>query len=165
MRAGVVNPTVAVGQNPPLAMTGAAAGTDLITGKVAGDAQNRIVINADGTIEIGNGSTPPDVNLYRAAAQLTTDANFAINTAGNGLRIKEGANAKMGTGVLNGATEVLIATTAVTASSRIFLTIQAPGGTPSGTIYVSSRTAGTNFGVKSAAADTSTFAWLLIEPA
>jgi hypothetical protein len=94
-----------------------------------------------------------------------TSGNVVVATAGKGLQIKEGSNATMGTGTLNGATEVTISTTAVTATSRIFLSIETPGGTPSGQIFVSSRIAATSFGVKSVALDTSTFAWLIIEPA
>ena len=117
--------------------------------------------------------TFPDVSITVArsdAAQILTgnqtiNGNVILNTAGNGLSVKEGSNATMGTGILNGATEVTISTTKVTASSRIFLSIQAPGGTPLGVIYVSSRNAGTSFGVKGATTDTSTFAWWIVEPA
>lgn len=98
------------------------------------------------------------------ANQLMT-GNFKLSTAGNGFYVKEGVNATMGTGTLNGATEVTINTTKVTATSRIFLSIQAPGGTPVGAIYVSSRIAGTSFGVKGTALDTSDFAWWIVEPA
>lgn len=115
-----------------------------------------------------------DVDLYwGGTGLLKTDNNLevdgttgvTIGTAGGGLKVKEGTNATMGTGTLNGTTAVVVSTTKVTATSRIFLSIQAPGGTPSGTIYVSARTAGTSFSVKSAAADTSTFAWMIVEPA
>jgi hypothetical protein len=78
------------------------------------------------------------------------------------LNIPEGANARMGTATLNGTTAVTVATTAVTAKSRVFLTVQTPGGTP-GVHYVNSITPGTSFTVKSAAGDTSTVAWLLID--
>ena len=94
---------------------------------------------------------------------LTDQGNVGTNTAGFGLSIKEGTNAKMGTVVLNGTTAVTVSTTAVTASSRIFLSINTPGGTP-GSPYVSARTAGASFQVKSAAGDTSTAAWMLVEP-
>ncbi|WP_456318830.1 hypothetical protein [Actinacidiphila oryziradicis] len=76
----------------------------------------------------------------------------------------------MGTLTLNGATAVTVTTTTTaattaTTASRIFLTVQAPGGTPSGVAYVAGRTAGTSFTVKGAAGDTSTVAWLIVEPA
>jgi hypothetical protein len=77
--------------------------------------------------------------------------------------VKEGTNAKMGVAVLVSGT-FTVNTTAVTANSRIFLTIQVPGGTI-GSPYVSSRSAGTSFIISSASgSDTSTVAWMLIEP-
>ena len=94
-----------------------------------------------------------------------TSGDLIAATAGGGLKVKEGTNACMGTGVLNGATEVVIETTAVTANSRIFYSFQAVGGTPLGIIYTFARTPGVSFGVKGAATDTSTFAWLIVEPA
>lgn len=93
------------------------------------------------------------------------DGNLSLGTAGNGIYIKEGSNATMGTATANGATEVTVSTTKVTATSRIQLTCQAPGGTPSGIYYVSSRSAGTSFGFKSVALDTSTVGWIIFEPA
>ena len=87
-----------------------------------------------------------------------------LQTSGGALSVAEGSNATMGTLVLNGTTEVTVSTTKVTANSRIFLTTQVPGGTPLGVSYVSSRSAGVSFGVKGAATDTSTVAWLIVEP-
>ena len=57
-------------------------------------------------------------------------------------------------------------TTAVTANSRIQLTVQTPGGTV-GAPYVSARTPGVSFVITSTAgaADTSAVAWVIIEPA
>jgi len=95
-----------------------------------------------------------------------SNGNLIIGTAGKGLQVKEGTNAKMGTAVLNGITEVTVATTGVTATSRVFLSVETPGGTVGGLAYVSSRIAGTSFGVKSLTiGDTSTIAWLIVDPA
>jgi hypothetical protein len=107
-----------------------------------------------------------DANLYRQAANiLATDDDFAIAVAGKGLRVKEGTNAKMGTATLNGTTNVVVSTTAVTANSRIFLTTQASSATYGAPVAVT-RVAGTSFTIKSTtAADTSTVAWMLVEPA
>jgi hypothetical protein len=123
-----------------------------------------IVVSAAGPLISLN--TASDAVRFAVAnnGDVTITGNIVYANAGKGLSVKEGTNAKMGTGTLNGATEVTISTTAVTANSRIFLTIQAPAGTPSGTIFVSSRIAATSFGVKSAASDTSTFAWMIVEP-
>lgn len=104
------------------------------------------------------------LGLVSFGDNLQTDGNFTLTTVGKGIKIKEGSNAKMGTGTLNGATEVTISTTAVTANSRIFLTIQTPHGTPAWALGVSSRSAGVSFGVKGIALDTSDFAWMIVEP-
>ncbi len=86
-----------------------------------------------------------------------------VATAGKGVKVKEGSNATMGTLAVNGATPVVVSTTAVTANSRIFLTTNVAGGTPA-FCYVSTRTAGTSFTVQGVASDTSTVAWLIVEP-
>ena len=86
-----------------------------------------------------------------------------VQTAGQGLKVAEGANAKQGLATLVAGT-VTVATTAVTANSRILLTVQTVAGTQ-GTVTVTARTAGTSFTITSTnAADTSTVAWEIIEP-
>lgn len=92
--------------------------------------------------------------------------NFNISTAGKGLAVKEGSNAKMGTATLSSGS-VVVSTTAVTATSRIFLTQQTISGVSVATaVAVSARTAGTSFTISSAnVLDTSSIAWILIEPA
>lgn len=119
----------------------------------------------NGDMAWGSGTLARDTTLYRSAADiLATDDDFAIKTAGKGLQVKEGSNAKMGTLTLNGATPVVVSTTAATATSRIFLTTNTPGGVPA-FCWVSARTAGTSFSVTGTAADTSTVAWMIVEPA
>jgi hypothetical protein len=163
---------------------GTTAATTVLTTDVTGDTNPRLTLGADGKISWGPGNGATDTNWYRGSAGVvTTDSyttlqsgqtngNFtvfgtslSIGSAGGKFFVKEGTNASMGTGTLNGTTEVTVATTKVTATSRIFLTIQAPAGTAGGVAYVSSRVAGTSFGVKALALDTSTFAWLIVEPA
>jgi len=82
----------------------------------------------------------------------------------NGFQVEEGApDARMGAIALVAGTRV-VNTTAVTANSRIFLTNNAPGGTP-GWLRVSARVAGTSFTILSSdALDTSTIAWEIREP-
>jgi hypothetical protein len=90
--------------------------------------------------------------------------DIKIGTVGKGLYIKEGANATMGVKTLTGGTAV-VATTKVTASSRIFLDNQSLGGT-AGFLLISARSAGTSFTITSSSGtDTSVIAWLIIEPA
>jgi hypothetical protein len=90
--------------------------------------------------------------------------NLDVATVGFGLKVAEGSGAKQGTATLNGTTAVVVSNTSVTATSRIFLTIQAPGGGTTGSPYVSARTAGTSFSIKSTGAgDTSTVAYEIFE--
>lgn len=91
-------------------------------------------------------------------------ADVSIATAGRGLKVAEGTNAKMGRSTLVAGT-VTVNTTAVAAASEIFLTCQTPGGTP-GFLRVSARTAGTSFTIlSSSGTDTSVVAWMIVEPA
>lgn len=93
-----------------------------------------------------------------------TAGNFIASVAGDGFQVKEGTNAKMGTAVLVAGT-VTVSTTAVSATSRVFLTSNTDGGTP-GWVRVSARVAGTSFTITSSSAtDTSTIAWLIVDPA
>ncbi|MFI9803821.1 glycosyl hydrolase family 28-related protein [Streptomyces sp. NPDC052301] len=150
------------------AVTAADTASRAIQSQIAGDSVNRFVIDVNGTQSFGpGGAAGRDTSWARlGAAQIgSTDSDIVAGLAGKGIKVKEGTNAKMGTLTLNGATAVKVTTTAVTASSRIFLTIQSPGGTPSGVAYVASRTPGTSFTVKGMAGDTSVVAWLIVEPA
>jgi len=151
----------------PAGFTAAAAGDNVLGVRVSGDTAARFGVDSSGQLTWGQGgASGADCTLGRQGASIMQflNADVDIATAGKGLRIREGTNAKMGTAVLNGTTEVTMPTTAVTAGSRIFLTIQAPGGTP-GTPYVAGRSPGTGFRITSTGtADTSTVAWLLVEP-
>lgn len=114
------------------------------------------------SVEIG----PDNTNKVRvSSAGLTILAgNAIIDTAGKGLNIKEGANARQGIATLIGGT-LTVATTAVTANSRIFLTHQNNSGVV-GFVTISARTAATDFTILSSnALDTSDIAWVILEPA
>lgn len=79
------------------------------------------------------------------------------------LKVKEGSNMQMGVVTLVGGS-ASVSNTRVTNDSRIFVTSQVDGGTP-GWLRVSARTASTSFTITSSSAtDTSTVAWLLVEP-
>lgn len=95
---------------------------------------------------------------------ITATGNMVISTAGSGLSIKEGSNAKMGQSTLVAGT-VTVSTTAVTASSRIFLT-HATAGTSPGTLSVGTTIAGTSFDINSTElTDDSIVNWMIVEPA
>ncbi len=147
--------------------------------KVNGNLQVTGVLNVTpgGVLNLNN------VNLYASGNNLQTDNYFVapngqangqwnafggnattlnIGTAGGGLSVKEGANARSGTSVLVAGT-VTVANTSVTANSRIQLTSQVDGGTP-GFLRVSARTPGTSFTITSSSnTDTSTVAWFMVE--
>ena len=96
-------------------------------------------------------------------AIIDNSGNVALPTAGLGLKVKEGSNATMGAAVLVVGT-VTVSTTKVTANSRIFLTSNVDGGTTAA-LRVSARSAGVSFTITSLSAlDTSTVAWLIVEP-
>lgn len=74
------------GSSASLAVVNATAGTDLISGRVTGDTQDRILIDTDGTLNWGPGNATTDTNLYRSAANtlrtadnLTVDLNLTVS--------------------------------------------------------------------------------------
>jgi hypothetical protein len=86
-----------------------------------------------------------------------------ITTAGKGLRIKEGSNARMGTSTLAAGT-VVVANTSITANTRVLCSRMATGGTLGHLSIVLN--AGVGFTINSSSGtDTSTVAWMLLEPA
>lgn len=128
--------------------------------------------DALGDLRLGAGTTATDVRVGRRAANVWGGISTHIScaTAGFGLRVAEGSNAKQGTAVLI-AGVVTVANTSVTANSRIFLQRQTDGGTV-GASYSITRAAGTSFTITAKdgagadqAADTSTLAYEIFEPA
>ena len=112
------------------------------------------------------GGTSTKYALWIDSGTTRFDGDVKLNDAGNGIYIKEGSNATMGTATLVAGT-VTVSTTKVTASSRILLTIQSLGtvAVPT-TVGITARTAGTSFTITSAnAVDTSVIAWMIFEPA
>lgn len=98
------------------------------------------------------------------STQLQANGSISSIAQGSGYRTAEGSNCKQGTATLVAGTAT-VANTAVTASSRIFLTSQADGGAP-GFLRVSARTVGTSFTITSSSGtDTSTVAYEIFEPA
>lgn len=104
--------------------------------------------------------------FYTGLGTVRLGDNLKIDTVGKGIYIKEGTNATMGvaTLVLGVAT---VSTTKVTANSRIFICPEALGTIASPVaLAVTARSAGTSFTITSAnLTDTSTVAWVIMEPA
>ena len=106
---------------------------------------------------------------------IAANGNIVANTSGKGLKVKEGADARMGQATLAGAAKV-VANSSVTANTRIFLSrASRNGSTAFGDLFVSAITPGVSFEITAAdpgapfpaalAADTSIVNWLLVEPA
>lgn len=152
---------------PPLDLAGAGA-APMFGAAVTGDANNRAELRANGNLALGPGSGVPDLLLSRNATGPSFGFNHSLDVqaAGSGLKIAEGANAKQGTFALSGAATTVVANTAVTANSRIFLqTLTLGTVVTASTLAVSAITPGTSFTVTpSQATDTSTVAFEIFEP-
>ena len=157
--------------------------------RLAGDALSRLRVDmsagtGSGTLIFGNG-TIADTNLYRGGTDvLQTDDYFVmptgqssgkfnlfggtadaldLGTAGGGIAVTEGSNARMGVATLVAGT-VVVNNTSVTANTRIFLTAQTTGAAP-GALRISARTPATSFTITSSSGtDTSSVAWVMFEP-
>lgn len=157
---------------------------------VTGDANTRIRLNGSASSGIYFNHGAADAGTIRGT---TSGLDFFVPSAGNilnlassgsasfigdvvtltagfGLKIKEGSNARMGRSALVNGT-VTVANTSVTASTEIFLTRRIQAGTTVGVLSVGTVTAATSFVINSldlagslSADDDSTVNWLLIEP-
>lgn len=167
---------------------GHASGTNTFLGATTFSQQQSLsagVLSNDGTVSLPAYSftLDTDCGLYRVGTNsmgLATagtlrlgitssfinviNVDLEISTLGRGLYIKEGANATMGTATLSSGS-VVVSTTKVTASSRIYITVNGGTLTNVGSTYVSARTAGTSFTISSTnVLDSSSVAWIIIEP-
>ncbi len=129
-------------------------------GDLSGTYPNPVVAKSSEYFEMDQGGqSTADFIAFAGDAKA-----LSCGSAGGGLAVKEGANARSGAAVLVAGT-VVVPNTSVTATTRIQLTSQVDGGTP-GFQRVSARTPGTSFTILSSnVADTSTVAWFLVEPA
>ena len=133
---------------------GTISGPLTVTGLITGN-NGETLTNGNLAVSFGNVTVP--------LGGVTAAGPLDLQSAGQGLQVKEGANAKQGVATLVAGT-VVVADTSVTANSRILLTTQAPGGT-AGFLVVSARTAGTSFTILSSnVADTSVVAYEIFEP-
>lgn len=165
--------TSGVGVLTALTVTGTSTLTGTTDINTSGAGVTTIGTGGTGATNIGNatgntavtGSLTASTTLTATLGNITaTNGNLVLGTAGNKLSIATGANASIGTSAAMTAGTITIATTAVTANSIIFLTVNTPGGTQ-GTLSAptASIVAGTSFVIDSSnAADTSTVNWLII---
>lgn len=135
-----------------------------------------IVMSVDGTPSsadmpgaIDLQCTPDGSATLASVLKLTNDkiatftGDIKVTTAGKGLQVKSGSNAKAGTAVANGATPVTVSTTAFTANSTVIWGLKTVGGTILGAPYMLTVNAGTGFTFAAGASDTSTYNWVIID--
>lgn len=93
--AGALSVGGGISLTPPLDLSGAASGTDLITTAVTGDTQKRLIVNAGGGLDWGSGAVPVDTNLYRGGVGvLQTDSALTVggNATLQGLTVQQPAS-------------------------------------------------------------------------
>jgi hypothetical protein len=113
------------------------------------------IIGTNGNIIAGNVTD-------NTVDRLQVDGSLNLVTAGGKVKIATGTNASVGVSAAMTAGTITISTTAVTASSRIFLTHATIGGT-AGVLSVGTIVAGTSFVINSSnSADTGTISWWII---
>lgn len=152
--------------NTRIALQPVAATNKVLTTNLNGsDVVDRYRLMGDGSQEYGTGSVARDTTWKRlGTAQIgTPDSDIVISQAGKGLRVKEGANAKLGTATLAAGT-VTVLNSSITANSRILLSRSTPGGTPGILSY--STSVGTGFTItSSSSSDTSSVIYFIVEAA
>lgn len=105
---------------------------------------------------VGSGSA------FTYSDAVTINGDLTLGTAGNKIFITTGSNASIGTSAAMTAGTITISTTAVSANSKVFLSVATPGGTQ-GFLSVGTIVAGTSFVINSSGAtDTSTVNWWII---
>ena len=112
--------------------------------------------------DITNSSLMMQLDTSANGGMTLTNRQLTIGTAGYGIQIKSGTNAKIGTCTLAAGT-CTVSNTAVTANSLIQTAGNTPAGTP-GALFVSAVTVGTGFTIKSTSStDTSVVGYIITE--
>lgn len=110
-----------------------------------------------------SGSVTAGTTITATLGAITaTNGNVVLNTAGNKIVIATGSNASVGTsGAMSGTPgAVTVATTACSATAKIFYSRATTGGTP-GNVSITAQD-GTGFTLTSTGNETSTFNWWII---
>jgi hypothetical protein len=148
--------------------TGTGAGGDVIVATAPAGASGatlnahveRLRVTAAGNVGIGT-ATPAE-KLEVSGNIQATSGDVIVATAGKGLKVATGADAKMGTANFISVSSVTVNTTAVSTNSLIFVT-QQNGGDRFG---VDNIVNGTSFDLVHGGGNiTATVAWIIIDPA
>lgn len=111
---------------------------------------------------VAPGSVTATTTLTATLGNITaTNGNLVLGTAGNKIVIATGTNASVGTSAAMTAGAVTVATTASSATAKIFYSRATTGGTP-GNVSITAQD-GTGFTLTSTSnSETSTFNWWII---
>lgn len=117
------------------------------------------------TFQVTPVNTTTPLEFVRILNTNASISGIAVSHLGSGFLVKEGSNARMGSVALVGGTATILNTT-ITANTRIFLTNNSQMAlNPIGFMRVTARIPGVSFTISSSqGSDTSTIAWILIEP-
>lgn len=154
--------------------TGIGVGIEMAAETAAGNTEIGVVLEAV-TTDVTSTSEDFDLVVKNMAAGATAaetlrvtstgdvtakTGNILIDTAGKGLSIKSGSNAKIGTATFTAVGSVTVNTTAVTANSLIFVT----GQDGVDAFCVGNKVVGTSFDIiHSTGNATATVAWMIVE--
>jgi hypothetical protein len=128
--------------------------------RVEGDTDANLVFVDASADKVGIGTATPAEKLEVSGNIKVTSGDVIIATAGDGLQIKSGANAKIGTASFVAQQVVTVNTTAVTANSLIFVTGQ--DGVDS--YAVQNKIVGTSFEIHHVGGNTTAIvAWMIVE--
>lgn len=176
-RAGVEIATGGASSGDPylsFQISGVAAST--MTMGLDNSASDLFVVSNSGSIGTSNALTLTQAGALNATTSITagttltatlgaitaTNGNLSLATAGNKIIIATGANASVGTSAAMAGTPgaVTVATTASSATAKIFYSRATTGGTP-GDVSITAQD-GTGFTLTSTGNETSTFNWWII---
>lgn len=135
---------------------GSLASTTTITSGTGITSTTGNIVATAGAVNAGTSMTATLGNI------TATNGNVVLSTAGNKLVIATGSNASVGTsGVMAGTPgAVTVATTACSATAKVFFCRNITGGTP-GQVSITAQD-GTGFTLTSTGNETSTFNWWII---
>lgn len=121
---------------------------------------------ASGGLAVGaaNVATDPGAGGILATTATLSGA-LTFSTAASGPILKQGANGRCGTFVLNGSTPVTVSNSSIAISDAIIISLNTVGGVVGVPPSVATITAATGFTVAGTAADTSTYNYAIIKNA
>ena len=117
-----------------------------------------------GSVSAGTSVTAATTVTATLGAITASNGNMVMGTAGNGIRVKSGSNARVGVGAILSSGTLDIANTSVTANTVIMISVTTLGTVAAAQAMHVVKDPGVKFTVTSAdATDTSTFDWYMVE--